>query len=99
LAENGCCQLILPTATTTNMTLDIITPDRKVFTGEASAVTFPGIEGQFQVLNDHAPLVSTLAKGPITVQTTDGQQVFTVDGGVVEVLRNRVLVLAEAVIV
>jgi len=81
------------------MTLDIITPDRKVFTGEASAVTFPGIEGQFQVLNDHAPLVSTLAKGPITVQTTDGQQVFTVDGGVVEVLRNRVLVLAEAVIV
>jgi len=80
------------------MTLDIITPDRKVFTGEASAVTFPGIEGQFQVLNDHAPLVSTLAKGPITVQTTDGQQVFTVDGGVVEVLRNRVLVLAEAVI-
>lgn len=80
------------------MTLEIITPDRKVFTGEASAVTFPGIEGQFQVLNDHAPLVSTLAKGPVTVQTSTGQQTFTVDGGVVEVLRNRVLVLAEAVV-
>jgi F-type H+-transporting ATPase subunit epsilon len=80
------------------MTLEIITPDRKVFTGEASAVTFPGIEGQFQVLNDHAPLVSTLAKGPVTVQTPTGQQTFTVDGGVVEVLRNRVLVLAEAVV-
>lgn len=81
------------------MTVDIITPDRKVFSGEASAVTFPGSEGQFQVLNDHAPLVSTLAKGQVIVQTTSGQQTFTVDGGVVEVLQNKVLLLAEAVIV
>lgn len=81
------------------MTLDIITPDRKVYSGEATAVTFPGSEGQFQVLNDHAPLVSTLAQGPIVVQTATGQQMFTVDGGVVEVLQNKVLVLAEAVIV
>ncbi len=80
------------------MTLEIITPDRKVFAGEASSVTFPGIQGQFQVLNDHAPMVSTLAKGPVTIQTSTGQQTLTVDGGVVEVLRNRVLVLAEAVI-
>lgn len=81
------------------MQLEIITPDRKVFAGEASSVTFPGSEGQFQVLNDHAPMVSTLARGPVTIQTTVGQQVFTVDGGVVEVLRNKVLVLAEAVLV
>ncbi len=81
------------------MTVDIITPDRKVFSGEASAVTFPGSEGQFQVLNDHAPLVSTLAKGQVIVQTTTGQQTFTVDGGVVEVLQNKVLLLAEAVVV
>ena len=81
------------------MTVDIITPDRKVFSGEATAVTFPGSEGQFQVLNDHAPLVSTLGQGPIVVQGTTGQQTFTVDGGVVEVLQNKVLVLAEAVIV
>ena len=80
------------------MQLDIITPDRKVFSGEASSVTFPGTEGQFQVLNDHAPLVSTLARGPVTVATATGQQTFTVDGGVVEVLRNKVLVLAEAVL-
>jgi F-type H+-transporting ATPase subunit epsilon len=82
-----------------SMTVDIITPDRKVYSGEATAVTFPGSEGQFQVLNDHAPLVSTLAQGAIVVQTPVGQQTFTVDGGVVEVLMNRVLVLAEAVIV
>ncbi|GAB3765901.1 ATP synthase F1 subunit epsilon [Spirosoma pomorum] len=80
------------------MTLDIITPDRKVFSGEASAVTLPGSQGQFQVLNNHAPLVSTLARGPIVVQSTTGQQTFTVDGGVVEVLQNRVLVLAEAIV-
>ena len=80
------------------MTLDIITPDRKVFSGEATAVTFPGSEGQFQVLNNHAPLVSTLARGPIVIQSVTGQQTFTVDGGVVEVLQNNVLVLAEAVI-
>ncbi|GAB3502066.1 ATP synthase F1 subunit epsilon [Spirosoma knui] len=81
------------------MNLDIITPDRKVFSGEATAVTFPGSQGQFQVLNDHAPLVSTLARGPVVVQTASGQQTFTVDGGVVEVLQNRVLVLAEAIVV
>lgn len=80
------------------MQLDIITPDRKVFSGEASSVTFPGSQGQFQVLNNHAPLVSTLARGPVTVATGSGTQTFTVDGGVVEVLNNKVLVLAEAVI-
>lgn len=79
------------------MQLEIITPDRKVFSGEASSVTFPGAEGQFQVLNNHAPLVSTLARGPVTVATSSGTQTFTVDGGVVEVLNNNVLVLAEAV--
>ena len=81
------------------MTLDIITPDRKVFSGEATSITFPGSEGQFQVLNDHAPLVSTLDRGPIVVQSASGQQVFNVDGGVVEVLQNNVLVLAEAIVV
>jgi F-type H+-transporting ATPase subunit epsilon len=80
------------------MTLDIITPDRKVFSGEATSITFPGSEGQFQVLNDHAPLVSTLDRGPIVVQSASGQQVFNVDGGVVEVLQNNVLVLAEAIV-
>ncbi len=80
------------------MTIEIITPDRKVFAGEATSATFPGSEGQFQVLNGHAPMVSTLAKGPVLLQTSAGQQNFVVDGGVVEVLRNRVLVLAEAVV-
>ena len=82
------------------MNLEIITPDKKVFAGEASAVTFPGSEGQFQVLNNHAPLVSTLGVGDVVVETTPGvtKQVYRIDGGVVEVLKNKVLVLAEAII-
>lgn len=81
------------------MHLEIITPDKKVFAGEANAVTFPGTEGQFQVLNNHAPLVSTLGVGDVVVETAAAtKQTYRIDGGVVEVLKNRVLVLAEAII-
>lgn len=80
------------------MNLEIITPDKKVFSGEATSVTFPGTEGQFQVLNSHAPLVSTLGKGEILIDTASGKQTYSVDGGVVEVLNNNILVLAEAIL-
>ncbi|TDE08836.1 ATP synthase F1 subunit epsilon [Dyadobacter psychrotolerans] len=80
------------------MHLEIITPDKKVFAGEADAVTLPGTEGQFQVLNRHAPLVSTLGKGNVVVDVSGVKQTYVIDGGVVEVLNNRVLVLAEAIL-
>ncbi|HEV7381489.1 MAG TPA: ATP synthase F1 subunit epsilon [Dyadobacter sp.] len=80
------------------MHLDIITPDKKVFNGEATAVTLPGTEGQFQILNRHAPLVSTLGKGEVVVDVSGVKQTYTIDGGVVEVLNNKVLVLAEAIL-
>jgi F-type H+-transporting ATPase subunit epsilon len=79
------------------MNIEIITPDKKVFAGEATAVTFPGSEGQFQILNNHAPLVSTLGNGTLTVESDGKKQNYTIEGGVVEVLNNNVLVLAEAV--
>ncbi|MEZ4903095.1 MAG: ATP synthase F1 subunit epsilon [Spirosomataceae bacterium] len=79
------------------MQLEIITPDKKVFAGEATAVTFPGTEGQFQILDNHAALVSTIGQGIITVES-NGKETFTIDGGVVEVLNNKVLVLAEAIL-
>jgi F-type H+-transporting ATPase subunit epsilon len=79
------------------MKLEIITPDKKVFTGEVSAVTLPGTKGQFQILKDHAPLVSTLAKGPLVYIENGTTVAIEVDGGVVEVLQNNVLVLAESV--
>jgi F-type H+-transporting ATPase subunit epsilon len=76
------------------MNLEIITPDRKVFSGEVEIVTLPGSAGSFQVLKDHAAIVSTLGKGILKAD----KQEFTIDGGVVEVLNNKVLVLAEAVL-
>jgi F-type H+-transporting ATPase subunit epsilon len=80
------------------MTLDIITPDKKVYSGEVNSVIFPGSKGQFQILKDHAPLVSTLAKGNVVIESTGKTETFIVDGGVVEVLKNNILVLAEAVL-
>ncbi|UOR04021.1 ATP synthase F1 subunit epsilon [Hymenobacter aerilatus] len=79
------------------MHLEIITPDRKVFEGEVTSAQFPGIDGLFEVLNNHAPLISALKSGAVTVNGTSGRESFNIDGGVVEVLRNNVIVLAESI--
>lgn len=81
------------------MTLEIITPDQNVFEGEVSIVTLPGKNGEFQILNDHAPLVSTLAKGTLTYEQGGSKKSLLVDGGVIEVVNNKVLVLAEVVVI
>ncbi len=78
------------------MYLEIITPDKKVFAGEVSSVHVPGTSGQFQVLNNHAPIISTLINGKVKVKTGEGVQMFDVKGGVVEVLKNKVILLAES---
>ncbi|NVO84677.1 ATP synthase F1 subunit epsilon [Hymenobacter terrestris] len=75
------------------MYLEIITPDRKVFEGEVNSARFPGADGLFEVLNGHAPLISALKAGEIVIN--GGASRFQVEGGVVEVLRNNVIVLAE----
>lgn len=78
------------------MKLEIITPDKAIFTGEVSLVQLPGIDGSFEVLNNHAPLISVLKKGRIKIRDEHGQeQFFEVNGGVIEVLHNKVLILAE----
>ena len=80
------------------MHIEIVTPDQKVFSGEVSSATFPGSDGSFQVLDNHAALISTLGQGNIVLKVaSQPDRVIGVDGGVVEVLRNRVTVLAEAV--
>lgn len=80
------------------MYLEIVTPDQKVFEGEVISVTFPGTDGSFQVLNNHAPLLSTLKKGTIVYKDKKNEYDVIVDGGVVEVLNNKVVVLAEAIV-
>lgn len=79
------------------MHLEIITPDRKVFAGEVDSATFPGSDGSFQVLNNHAPIISSLAKGELAYKVKDKSIVLHVDGGVVEVRNNQVIVLAESI--
>ncbi len=78
------------------MYLEIITPDKKLFEGEAKALTVPGSEGSLGVLNNHAPMIASLKKGKVKV-TTDKSDVtfFEINGGVIEVLKNKVVVLAE----
>lgn len=78
------------------MQLEIITPEKKVFEGEVAVVTFPGSDGSFQVLNNHAPLVSLLKDGVIEYKTAEREtSQVAITGGVVEVLKNKVIVLAD----
>ncbi len=78
------------------MHLQLITPERVLFEGEAYMVTAPGVEGDFGVLDGHMPFISTLRPGVIIVDLADGQtHRFTVAGGVAEVVPDRVTILAE----
>lgn len=78
------------------MQLEIIKPEKNVFQGEATSVILPGLDGSLGILNNHAPLITTLKDGFIYVTTTDGEEKeFHVKGGTVEVLNNKLTVLAE----
>ncbi len=78
------------------MFLEIITPDKKIYSGEVKSVKLPGTDGSFGVLNNHAPIIASLKKG--TLKVTEANQTvqnFEIKGGVVEVLDNKMIVLAE----
>jgi len=79
------------------MNLEIITPDKTIYQGEAVLVQLPGIDGSFEILNNHAPLISALKKGKIKVRISKDSkdEFFEINGGVIEVQNDKVLVLAE----
>lgn len=78
------------------MELEIITPEKELFSGEISSVKLPGTNGGFEILNNHAPIISTLTKGEIQVATNDkSTKTFEVNGGVVEMKNNKIIVLAD----
>ncbi len=77
------------------MHIEILTADKSIFSGEATVANFPGKDGSFGVMNDHAPMIAALKKGSIIVTANDGEQSFDIEGGVVEVLKNKIVVLAE----
>ena len=92
------------------MKLEILTPDAKLFEGDASYLQVPGIDGQMGVLDNHAPLITSLGKGSIRIKSnekpteilearlseaSDCDYAFNVNGGTVEILNNTVVILAE----
>lgn len=76
------------------MKLQIITPDKELFSGEVNSIVIPGIDGLIGILNNHAPMVSALKDGKIKVGLEKEEKFFEVNGGVVEVLKNNVIILA-----
>lgn len=81
------------------MHLEIITPDKTVYEGEVEYVQLPGSEGSFGILKNHAPIIASLGKGELNFTDTKNQkQSMKINGGVVEVLNNKISVLAEQIL-
>lgn len=80
------------------MYVEIVTPDKKIFEGEVTGVKLPGSNGSFEVLDHHAPLISTLDVGEVRIRTAGNTVVHTIDGGVAEMKDNKLIVLVERVI-
>jgi len=80
-----------------NLDLEIITPQKVSYKGQVQSVTVPGTLGSFQILYNHAPLISTLEVGVIKIKAAgDKTEYYATGGGTVEVLQNKVLILADS---
>lgn len=92
------------------MYLEIISPEAILFAGEVNSVTVPGINGKFQMLNDHAPIVSLLQEGSVKIdgnlnieedyeskfsKDASGNTILSITSGTVEMKGNKVIVLAD----
>lgn len=80
------------------MYLEILTPEKKIYEGNVAIATFPGVDGSFQILDNHAPLVSLLREGLVEYKSKDATQSLNITGGVVEVLKNKVVLLADGIV-
>ena len=69
-----------------------------MFEGNVSIATFPGTDGSFQVMDNHAPLISLLKEGVVEYKSKDANQSLNITGGVVEVLKNKVILLADGIV-
>ena len=80
------------------MKIEIITPDKKIFDGEIRSVRVPGKKGSFQVLKDHAPIISTLESGTVRIVGQENNEItYEISGGVIEVKANKITLLADSV--
>lgn len=80
------------------MYLEIITPDKEVFKGDVKLVNVPGKKGSFEILENHASIISTLNEGVVRFVDMQGKEAnVDLTGGVVEVKKNKVIILATMV--
>ena len=77
------------------MKVKITKPDSTLFDGEAKLVQLPGTGGKFEILDNHAPIISSLAKGIVRIVTDEGEQTFDIRGGVVESQQNDLMILVQ----
>ncbi len=77
------------------MQVEIITPEKSLFSGECIGLQVPGTQGSMGFLNNHAALITTLQAGTLAVKTESGEESFDISGGVVDVMNNKVVVLVE----
>ena len=79
------------------MQLVVLTPEKEVYKGEATLVHLQGVDGQFQIMDKHAPLIAALSDGLLKITNNKEKLSFFIKGGIVEVLNNKVSVLTEGV--
>ncbi|HMM11541.1 MAG TPA: ATP synthase F1 subunit epsilon [Bacteroidales bacterium] len=79
------------------MKLEIITPETTIFSGDVQLVQLPGLDGLFEILHNHAPMIAALGKGRVKIITTTEKstEYFEIKGGVLEVKKNKIIVLAD----
>ncbi len=77
------------------LNLKIISPEKIIFSGEVESVLVPGTVGEFEILKDHAPIISTLEKGRVVYRTASRKQQLNIQGGFVEVKRNEISLCVE----
>ena len=77
------------------MQLEILSPEKTLFTGEVDSVIFPGSQGKFQILNNHAPIISSLSQGNIDYKINSKTNQIEIKRGIVEVLKNTISALIE----
>jgi len=77
------------------MVVELLTPEAKVYTGSATRIQLPGIDGLFEVLENHAPLISALKAGAVKITNKNDVKTIQITGGFAEVLNNNIVILAE----
>jgi len=78
------------------MTLEIITPEKEMYNGTVTSVKVPGSSGEFEILNNHASIVSSLINGNIRVINDKQEELnFNIKSGIIEMQKNKIVILAE----